>query len=118
MSAQTPADSELADFIEKALASGISPESLVGLLTARGWPQKDVNEALAVHYERVTGIQIPPRAASSSAAREAFFYLLIFSTLATWTVGFGYLAFALIDRWLADTLFTGYQRFETYTMTG
>jgi hypothetical protein len=38
--------------------------------------------------------------------------------LATWTIGFGCLAFALIDRWLADPLFSGYRQvFDTYTIT-
>jgi hypothetical protein len=118
VSAQPPAHFTIADFIEKALASGIPHDSLVGLLTARGWPEKEVYEALADHYQRLTGVQIPAHAGAGAAAKEAFFYLLVFSTLATWTIGFGYLAFALIDHWFADTLFSGYQQvFETYTMT-
>jgi hypothetical protein len=110
--------STIAEFIEKALAAGVPAESLMGVLTARGWPEKEVYEALAGHYQRLTGVDIPRRPGAGASAREAFFYLLIFSTLATWTIGFGYLAFSLIDWWLADTLFTGYQQtFETYTIT-
>lgn len=113
-----PADPKVVEFIEKALAAGIPSESLVGVLSARGWPEKEVYDALACHYQRLTGVEIPRRAGTGAAAREAFFYLLIFSTLATWTFGFGYLAFALIDRWLADALFNGYQQtYETYTIT-
>jgi len=104
--------------IEKALAAGIPQESLVGILAARGWPEKEIYEALAEHYERVAGLEIPYRTGSGASAKDAFFYLLLFSTLATWTIGFGVLASSLIDRWLADPLFSGYvQGFETYTIT-
>lgn len=95
------------EFIERAKAGGASEQSLVGILTARGWPEKEVYEALAAHYERVTGMEIPHRLGTGTAAKDAFFHLLIFSTLATWTIGLGALAFTLIDRWLADTLFSG-----------
>jgi Domain of unknown function (DUF5671) len=109
-------DPRICDFIERAKADGASEQSLVGILAARGWPEKDAYEALAVHYERVTGIQIPSRGGAGTAARDAFFYLLAFSTLATWTIGVGSLAFTLIDEWLADTLFsTNYsQMYDTY----
>jgi hypothetical protein len=111
-------NSKIAEFVEKALAAGIPHESLVGVLTAHGWPEKEVYEALAGHYRRLTGVDIPRRAGAGASAREAFFYLLIFATLATWTISLGYLSFALIDRWLADPLFSGYQQtFETYIIT-
>jgi len=51
-------------------------------------------------------MEIPRRQGSGTAAKDAFFHLLIFSTLATWTIGLGALAFTLIDRWLADILFS------------
>ncbi len=94
------------EFIERAKSSGASEQALVGMLTARGWPEKEVYEAVAAHYERVTGMEIPRRRGTGTAAKDAFFYLLIFSTLGTWTIGLGALAFTLIDRWLADTLFS------------
>jgi hypothetical protein len=97
--------SKISAFIERAKASGASDQSIVAILTARGWPEKEVHEALAAHYEHLTGIEIPKRESSATAAKDAFFYLLVFSTLATWTIGLGSLAFSLIDRWLADTLF-------------
>jgi hypothetical protein len=113
-----PADPKISEFIEKALAAGVPQESLVGILTARGWPEKDVYDALADHYQRLTGIDIPRRSGSGASAKEAFLYLLTFATLATWTIGFGSLAFALIDRWLADPLFAAYQQgLDTSTIT-
>lgn len=84
-----PADPKIGAFIDEALAIGMPHASMVGMLTARGWPEKDIYEALAAHYKRTTGIDVPGRAASGASAKEAFFYLLIFSTLATWTIGFG-----------------------------
>ncbi len=100
------ANPKIYEFIERAKDAGVSEQSLVGILTARGWPEKDVYSALADHYEQATGVQIPARESTATAAKDAFFYLLIFSTLATWTIGLGALAFTLIDRWLADTLFS------------
>jgi hypothetical protein len=111
-------DARITEFIEKALDVNIPHQPLVGVLVANGWPEKEVYTALAEHYRRQTGIEIPRRAVGGTSAKEAFFYLLTFSTLATWTIGLGCLAFALIDRWLADPLFYGYQQaFDTYTIT-
>jgi hypothetical protein len=111
------ADPRIAEFIERALDAGISQESLLGVLAAHGWPEKEVYGALADHYRRLTGVDVPRRAGAGASAKEAFFYLLLFSALATWTIGFGCLAFTLIDRWIADPLFSGYrQTFDTYTI--
>jgi Domain of unknown function (DUF5671) len=97
--------SPISDFIERIKAADGSDQSIVGILTAHGWPEKEVYEALAAYYARTTGMDIPRRESTATAAKDAFFYLVIFSTLATWTIGFGSLAFSLIDRWLADALF-------------
>lgn len=111
-------DSRIYDFLERARASGVSEQSLVGILIARGWPEKQVYEALARHYERLTGVEIPSRAGTGTAAKDAFFYLLIFATLATWTCALGSLAFTLIDQRFADTLFSGIynQTYDTYAI--
>ncbi len=111
-------DNRVAEFIQKSLDAGIPVPSFVGLLTARGWTEKQAYSALADHYQRQTGIEVPPRPGSGTSARDAFFYLLIFSTLSVWTLSLGCLAFSLINRWLADPLFRGYgQTFSTYTVT-
>ena len=113
-----PPDPGVAEFLERALAANIPHESLVRVLTERGWPEKEVYAALADQYQRLTGIEVPRRTtAASASAKEAFFYLLIFTTLATWTIGFGSLAFDLIDRWIFDPLFRGYQlSYDSYSM--
>jgi hypothetical protein len=114
-----PVPAKISEFIERAKANGASDQSVVGILTARGWPEKEVHDALAAHYERVTGIEVPRRSGSGTAAKDAFFYLLAFATLATWTFGVASIAFTLIDRWIADTLFTGSyynQVYDTYSV--
>jgi hypothetical protein len=112
--ANTP---DIHEFIERAVAGGASEQSVVGMLTARGWPEKQIYEALAARYERVTGMEIPRRAGTGTAAKDAFFYLLIFATLATWTIELGALAFTLIDRWLTDNLFsTPNQGYDLYSV--
>lgn len=111
-------DNRIEEFLQKSLGAGIPVPSFVGLLTARGWTEKQAYSALAEHYERETGIEVPPRPSSGASARDAFFYLLVFSTLSVWTLSLGCLAFSLIDRWLADPLFRSYgETFNTYTVT-
>lgn len=109
-----PAKPEIEEFFERAKSSGANEQSLIGVLVARGWPEKEVYKALAAHYERLTGIEIPRRGGAGTAAKDAFFYLLIFSTLTTWTFSLGWLAFTLIEIWLPDALFSPYA--EVYTM--
>jgi|SRR5579872_3537492 len=105
------------EFIERAKAAGASEQSIVGILTGRGWPEKEVYAELASQYELATGMKIPERKDTGTAAKDAFFHLLVFSTLATWTIGLGALAFTLIDRWLADDLFlrTYSPGYDTYS---
>jgi uncharacterized protein DUF5671 len=111
-------DNRIEEFIQKSLDAGIPVSSFIGLLTARGWTEKQAYSALADHYQGQTGIEVPPRPNSAASARDAFFYLLIFSTLSVWTLSLGCLAFSLIDRWLADPLFRRYgETFNTYTVT-
>lgn len=111
-------DNRIAEFIQKALDAGIPVPSFVGLLTSRGWTEKQAWSALADHYQRQTELEVPPPPGSGASARDAFFYLLIFSTLSVWTLSLGCLAFSLIDRWLRDPLFRGYgDPSSTYTIT-
>lgn len=111
-------DNRIEEFIQKSLDAGIPTPSFIGILTARGWTERQAYSALADHYQSQAGIEVPLRPSSGASARDAFFYLLIFSTLSVWTLSLGCLAFSLIDRWLADPLFRGYgETFNTYTVT-
>lgn len=115
-----PADSRIREFIERGKVNGASEDSLVGILVARGWPEREVYEVLAEHYEQLTGVEIPRRGGAAIAAKDAFLYLLAFATLATWTIGVGSVAFTLIDRWLSDTLFSQsyYSGYDAYSVAG
>jgi len=96
---------ELVAFIEAAKSKGASDDALVGLLRERGWPTKEIYAAVGQHYERMTGVSVPRRGSGRmESARDAFLYLLAFSTLATWTIALGSLGFTLVDRWLPDPI--------------
>jgi hypothetical protein len=97
------ADSDLLKFVDAARTQGASDDSLVYLLRGRGWPAEDVYRALGTHYEKTSGLHIPGYR-RAGAAKDAFLYLLAFSTLGTWTIGLGSLMFTLIDRWISDPL--------------
>jgi hypothetical protein len=95
----------LLEFVEAAKSQGASDDSLVGLLKAQGWPTDAIYEALATHYQKLTGLEVPARRRrSTAAAKDAFYYLLSFSTLATWTIGLGSLTCTLIEKWISDSL--------------
>lgn len=101
-------------FLDSARGQGVSDEVLVGLLRGRGWPEEDVYRALADHYEARSGVQVPAYKPSGSA-KDAFLYLLSFSTLATWSIGLGSVMFTLIERWITDPLSpTNYDYRGTY----
>jgi Domain of unknown function (DUF5671) len=105
----------LLEFIEAAKSKGASDDSLVGLLKGQGWPEDAVYAALAAHYQKLTGLNVPTRKRSGAAAKDAFYYLLAFSTLATWTIGFGSLMFTLIENWIADPLAQGRYGYPNYS---
>ena len=98
---------DLREFLDSAKRQGIAPESLVALLRGRGWPEEDAYRVLADHYESQSGTAIPTYKRSGSA-KDAFFYLLSFSMLATWTIALGSILFMLIDRWIKDPLNPSY----------
>ena len=99
-------DENLLEFIKAAKSHGIADDTLVGLLKGRGWPQEIIYDGLAAHYENAAGLKIPTRNRSGAAAKDAFYYLLAFSTLATWTVGFGSLMFLLIEMPTCSNVFS------------
>ncbi len=96
------ADPELRAFIDAAVAKGASDRFIADLLKSSGWGEKEIFAAFREHYEQATGVSLPSRRESGESSRDAFFYLIIFSTLATWTIAVGSLLFSLIDRWFPD----------------
>jgi hypothetical protein len=101
----------LDSFIEAAKGKGASDEFLVSMLREQGWPAKEIYAALRRRYESVTGLALPAHGGGAGeSARDAFLYLLVYATLATWTTALGSLLFTFIDRWFPDAL--AQQNFE------
>src|SRR5262245_30954863 len=100
---------ELDAFLRAAKANGASDEFLVELMKEHGWPAADVYRSLGRQYETATGVSIPAARGRMESAREAFFYLLAFATLASWIFATGSLWFELIDTWFPDAA-RGYYR--------
>src|SRR6516164_3993159 len=108
--------SDLHKFLDAARSQGATDEMLRALLRGRGWPEEDVYRVLADYFENRSGLRVPSYKRSGSA-KDAFLYLLAFSTLATWTFAFGSVMFTLIERWLPDPLSPrGYYRNSYYEM--
>lgn len=93
---------DLFPFLQAAKTNGASDEFLSHLLARRGWPVDDIYAALGQYWEHVTGIAVPARSGTGESARDAFLYLLSFSTLATWATALGSMIFHFINRWFPD----------------
>jgi len=92
---------QLESFIKESLQSGKSREEIVEALHGAGWPGAQIASALDAYADIPFPIPVPkPR--PSLTAREAFLYLLMFSTLyfAAWNLGS--LLFIFIDRAFPD----------------
>jgi len=88
---------QLASFVKESLQSGKTREEIAKALGGAGWPGAQIANALDAYADIPFSVPVPkPRA--SLTAREAFLYLLMFSTLyfAAWNLG--NLLFILIDR--------------------
>jgi len=108
---------ELVRFVAAAKEKGASDETLVAILENAGWPRAEVWGVLGERYESLTGVQIPPGRKSTTPAKDAFLYLLAFSTLATWTISLGSLCYSLIDDWIRDPLSPRYVTNVSYQIS-
>ena len=95
---------KLLEYVEKTKSRGASDEFLVSFLSRRGWPPDEVYTVLGRYWERETGIAVPERTGGAESSRDAFLYLLSFSTLATWTSALGSMLFQFIERWFPDSV--------------
>jgi hypothetical protein len=96
---------ELRTFIDSARRAGATDSFLATLLEESGWPRKDIWLAFSDHYAQLTGMAVPRRTTGVESAKDAFFHLLAFSTLATWTWAMGSMMFAFINRWFPDPIY-------------
>lgn len=97
---------KLVEFIEASKSKGASDQFLASFLMLRGWPEEDVYAALGSYWERVTGFPVPERTSGGESSRDAFLYLLSFSTLAVWSSALGSMLFRFIERYFPDPVAT------------
>lgn len=93
---------ELQAFGKAAREHGATDEFLVAMLRDKGWPARDVYAVFAQRYAEQTGVALPEPPGRLEAAREAFFHLIAFVTLATWIFSIGSVWFNLIEAWVPD----------------
>jgi hypothetical protein len=104
----SPPTIDLASFVGLAKREGISDDSLVTLLRRKGWSERRIYSVLSSYYGEMLGA-VPPRSGGSGEnARDAFYYLLNFITLAFWTTALGRIFYVLIARSFPDPVFHVY----------
>ena len=105
------ANEELIGFVRDALARGLSRAQVGAALSQAGWDAKQVSAALSAFA--AVDFPIPvPRPRTSLSAREAFMYLLLFSTMYVVAFQFGSLLFDFINRALPDPATSLNDRFQ------
>ena len=95
------ANREIARFLKEGLARGLPRERLERALIEAGWPRDQVRGALRGFADIEFPIPVP-RPTPYLSAREAFVYLLLFSSLYISAYSLGSLLFAFIHRAFPD----------------
>src|SRR2546428_8408636 len=90
-------NAELQHFVREALARGIPRAEIRAQLGGAGWRPEEVDAALGAWAEASFAIPVPRRHPSLSA-REAFLYLVMFSTLYVAAFNAGRVLFGVIER--------------------
>ncbi len=92
---------ELEIFVREALLRGQSRQDIQQALAAAGWSEEQTRSVLGAYADVPFPVPVPkPRA--SLSAREAFLYLVLFSTLYFAAFNLGSLLFSLIELALPD----------------
>lgn len=105
-------DDELLSFARDALARGLSRPQIEQALLQAGWGKDQAKGALAAFAEVDFPIPVP-RPKPYVSAREAFLYLVLYSTLYVSAYNLGRLLFVFIDRAFPDPAQAG--EFVGYT---
>ncbi len=84
-------------FIEHARSKGMDHPTIQLLLTSAGWKEKDIARAFAD-----SSLTLPVPEPPDGGAREAFFHLLSFASLATAIGALVHLFFTAIERYFPD----------------
>jgi hypothetical protein len=92
---------ELIGFVKEALGRGVTRSQVEDVLRQAGWEAEPIDAALAAFA--AVDFPVPvPRPRPSLSAREAFMYLLLFTTLYIGTYNLGNLLFQFINRAFPD----------------
>jgi hypothetical protein len=106
-----PASDELTGFVREALSRGAPRAEVEAALRQAGWDPRQINAALGSFA--VVDFPIPvPRPRPSLSAREAFMYLLLFSTMYVVAFQFGSLLFDFINQAFPDPAAGDLERFQ------
>lgn len=92
---------DLDRFVRDALARGVSRDRIESVLAQAGWAPEQVRSALGVYAEVDFDVPVP-RPRPHLSARDAFVYLVLFTTLYISAYHFGSLLFSLINRAFPD----------------
>jgi hypothetical protein len=92
---------ELTSFVKDALGRGVARVQLEEALRRAGWRSEQIHGALAAYADIDFPIPVP-RPKPLLSAREAFLYLVLFSTLYVTAWNVGSLLFEMIDRAFPD----------------
>jgi Domain of unknown function (DUF5671) len=77
------------------------------MLRQNGWSEQRIFRAYSALYADLLGTSLPTRPQSAENARDAFYYLLNFITLAFWTVALGQIFYILIAHAFPDAAQVG-----------
>ena len=109
-------DDELLNFVRDALAKGQARQRIEEALLQAGWGREQVRGALAAFAEVDFPVPVP-RPKPYVSAKEAFLYLMLFSTLYVSAYNLGRLLFSFIDRALPDPARAGpYLEYASHAM--
>ena len=92
---------ELTSFVKDALGLGVARVQLEEALRRAGWRSEQIRGALAAYADIDFPIPVP-RPKPLLSAREAFLYLVLFSTLYVTAWNVGSLLFEMIERAFPD----------------
>ena len=100
---------DLERFVRESLARGLPRESIEAALASAGWPAEQTRVALDAYA--AVDFPVPvPRPRPYLSAREAFLYLVLFSTLYVAAWHLGSLIFDLLNQALPDPADSDYRR--------
>ncbi len=98
---------QLETFVKEALHAGSTKGDIAKVLESAGWTSAQISSALDTYSDASFPVPVPkPR--PSLSAREAFLYLVMFSTLYYGAWNLGSLLFTFINRAFPDPLEPNY----------